>query len=89
MGAIVQQFEHSLSLPFLGLGFPVGSEGKASACNVGEPASIPESGRSPGEGNGNPVRYSCLASPMVGEACKVQSMGGYSLCGRKESEKTQ
>ena len=40
------QFEHSLSLPFLGLGFPVGSEGKASAFNAGDPGSIPESGRS-------------------------------------------
>ena len=35
--------------------FPGGSEGKASACNAGDPASIPESGRSPGEGNGNPL----------------------------------
>ena len=46
MSAIVLQFEHSLSLPFLGLGFPVGSEGKASAFNAGDPGSIPESGRS-------------------------------------------
>ena len=42
------------------LGFPGGSEGKASACNAGDPGSIPGSGRSPGGGNGNPLQYSCL-----------------------------
>ena len=46
------------------LGFPGGLEGKASACNVGDPGSIPESGRSPGEGNGNPLQYSYLENPM-------------------------
>ena len=40
--------------------FPGGSDGKDSACNEGDPGSIPESGRSPGEGNGNPLQYSCL-----------------------------
>ena len=45
-------------------GFPGGSEVKASACNVGDLASIPGSGRSPGEGNGNPLQYSCLENPM-------------------------
>ena len=45
-------------------GFPGGSEVKASASNVGDPGSIPGSGRSPGEGNGNPLLYSCLKSPM-------------------------
>ena len=39
--------------------FPGGSDGKASAYNVGDLGSIPVSGRSPGEGNGNPLRYSC------------------------------
>ena len=38
--------------------FPGGSDGKASACNVGDPSSIPGSGRSPGEGNGNPLQHS-------------------------------
>ena len=37
---------------------------KASAYNVGDPGSIPGSGRSPGEGNGNPLHYSCLENPM-------------------------
>ena len=42
--------------------------GKASAYNVGDPVLIPGSGRSPGEGNGNPLHYSCLENPMDGEA---------------------
>ena len=41
-------------------GFPGGLGDKASACNVGDPGSIPRSGRSPGEGNGNPLQYACL-----------------------------
>ena len=45
-------------------GFPSGSEGKASACDVEDPGSIPGSGRAPGEGNGNPLQYSCLENPM-------------------------
>ena len=46
------------------LGFPGGSEVKASASNAGDPGLIPGSGRSPGEGNGNPLQYSCLENPM-------------------------
>ena len=49
-------------------GFPGGSEVKASAWNVGDLGSIPGSGRSPGEGNGNPLQYSCLENPMEGGA---------------------
>ena len=45
-------------------GFPGGLEVKASAWNVGDPGSIPGSGRSPGEGNDNPLQYSCLGNPM-------------------------
>ena len=41
-----------------------GSDGKASACNVGDPGLIPGLGRSPGEGNGNPLQYSCLENVM-------------------------
>ena len=44
--------------------FPGGSEGKESAYNAGDPASISGLGRSPGEGNGNPLQYSCLENPM-------------------------
>ena len=46
------------------MGFPRSSAGKESACNAGDPGSIPESGRSPGEGNSNPLQYSCLENPM-------------------------
>ena len=46
--------------------FPSGSDGKASAYNAGDPGSIPGSGRSPGEGNGNPLQYSCLENHMDG-----------------------
>ena len=49
-------------------GFPSGSEVKVSASNAGDLGSIPGSGRSPGEGNGNPLQYSCLENPMDGEA---------------------
>ena len=42
--------------------FPGGSDSKASACNAGDLGSIPGSGRSPGEGNGNPLQYSYLLS---------------------------
>ena len=53
-----------LPLKYMRVGFPGGSEGKASAYNVGDPGSIPGSGRSPGEGNGNPLHYSCLENLM-------------------------
>ena len=55
--------------------FPGGSEVKASAWNVGDPGLIPELGRSPEEGNGNPLRYSCLEKPMREEPGRLQSMG--------------
>ena len=64
---------------FLGLQFvshfPGGSEGKESACSEGDLGSNPGSGRSPGEGNGNPLQYSCLV--------------GYRPQGRKESDTTE
>ena len=55
-------FTHVLSL------LPGGSDGKESACNVGDLGLIPGSGRSSGEGNGNPFQYSCLENPMDGGA---------------------
>ena len=48
--------------------FPGGSDGKASAYNAGDLGLIPGSGRSPGEGNGNSLQYSCLENPMDGGA---------------------
>ena len=48
------------------LGFPGSSDGKPSACNSGDLGLIPGSGRSPGEGKGNPLQYSCLENSMEG-----------------------
>ena len=56
-----QQGLPSISKSF---GFPGSSVNKESACNVGDPGSIPGSGRSSGEGNGNRLQYSCLENPM-------------------------
>ena len=52
-----------------------GSEDKASACNAGDPASIPGLGRSPGEGNGNLLQYPCLENPMEREAWRATVHG--------------
>ena len=49
---------------YICVGFPSGSDGIASACNVEDPGSIPGSGRPPGERNGNPLQYSCLENSM-------------------------
>ena len=49
-------------------GFSGGSDGKEAACNAGDLGLIPGLGRSPGEGNGNPLQYSCLENPMDGGA---------------------
>ena len=65
-------------------GFPGGSEDKASACSAGDPGLIPGLGRFPGEGNGNPLEYSCLENPMD-RGARV----GYSPRGRKESDMTE
>ena len=59
------------------MGFPGGSDSKESACSVGDPGSIPGSGRSPGEGNGNALHYSRLENSLDGGA-------GCSAWGRKE-----
>ena len=53
---------------YYSIDFPGGSDGKASAYNAGDPGSNPGSGRSPGEGNGNPLQYSCMENPMDGRA---------------------
>ena len=50
------------------MGFPGGSEGKASACDVGDPGSNPRSGISPEDGNGKQFQYSCLKNSMDGGA---------------------
>ena len=57
------------------MSFPRGSDGKASVCNAGDPGSIPRLGRSPGEGNGNPLQYSCLENPTDGGAWQATVHG--------------
>ena len=52
-----------------------GLDSKESACNMGNPGSIPGLGRSPGKGIGNPLQYSCLENPMDRGAGGLQSMG--------------
>ena len=52
-----------------------GTDGKESACSARDPGSIPGSGRSPGESNGNPLQYSCLENPMEGGAWWVTVRG--------------
>ena len=64
--------------------FPGGSDSKESACNVGELGSIPRLGRSPGEGTGNPLLYSCLENPH-----EQRRSAGYSPLGHKESDMTE
>ena len=62
------------------LGFPGGSNGKESTCNAGDLGSIPGLGRSPGEGNGYPLQYSCLENPMDrGVWWVTKSMGSQSV----------
>ena len=56
-------------------GFPVGSDDKESACNPGNTGLIPGSGRSPGEGNGNPLQCSCLGNSMDRGARQLQCVG--------------
>ena len=57
------------------LSFPGGSDSKESACSAGDLASIPGLRRSPGEGNGNPLQYSCLENPMNGGAWQATVHG--------------
>ena len=58
------------------MGFLGDSDNKESACDAGDPGSMPGLGRSPGEGNGNPLQYSCLENPMDKEpGGLLQAMG--------------
>ena len=56
-------------------GFPAGSGGKVFAYNAGDPGSIPGTARSPGEGDGNLLQYTCLENPMDGEALQATVHG--------------
>ena len=66
------------------MGFPGGSNGKESACSVGDLGSIPGLGRSPGGGHGNPLQYSCLENPHG-----QRSLAGCSPWGHKELHMTE
>ena len=64
-------------------GFPGGSDGRESAVSAGDPGSLPGSGRSPGEGYGNPLQYSCLEKSMGRGAWRA------TVHGVKESDTTE
>ena len=66
------------------MGFPGGSDVKESACNAGDPGLISGLGRSPGEGNGNPLQYSCLEKSMG----RDHRLAGCSPWDLKESDMT-
>ena len=70
-------------------GFPSSSDGKASACNAGDLGSIPGSGRSPGEGNGNPFQYSCLGNPMAQRTLAGNSLWDLKRVGQNVVNKQQ
>ena len=81
---VVTYYIRSLELVLAGYGEPGGSEGKASACIAGDLGSIPGSGRSHGEGNGNPLQYSCL-----GKIPWAEKPGKLSPWGCKGSDTTE
>ena len=81
---ISSQLSNLLVYNYSPWGLPSGSDSKESDCNVGDPGLIPESGRSPGEGNGNPLQCSCLENFMDGETWWVARPWG---C--KESDTTE
>jgi len=66
-------------------GFPGGSVSKVSACSTGDLGLIPVSGRTPGEGNGNPLQYSCLENPIPW----TEVPGGLQFMGSQESDMTE
>ena len=57
------------------MGFPASSDNKESTFSVGEPGSIPGLWKSPGEGNGNPLQYSCLENPLDRGTCQATVHG--------------
>ena len=69
---------------YIYMDFPGGSDGKVSVYNMGDLGSSPGLGRSPGEGNGNPLQYYCLE-----KSHGQRSLVSYSLWGRKESDTTE
>ena len=76
--------EHGLAHSIQGTIFPGGSVGKESACSAADPGLIPGTGRSPGEGNGNPLQYSCLE-----KSHGLRSLAGHSPWSHKELAMTE
>ena len=64
-----------MSPPIWNVGLPQWLNGKECTCSAGDSSSIPGLGKSPGEGNGNPLQCSCLENPMDKESGGLQSMG--------------
>ena len=79
---MVQTEDINLGDTRISLGLPWWLRHKESACDAGDPGSIPGSRRSPGEGNGNPLQYSCLGNPMVLNLISEYRIGKY--CGLSE-----
>ena len=79
-----QEWDHTQEGLNPGMDFPGGAVSKESACNVGDLSLIPGSGRSPGDGNGNPLQYSFLENPQG-----QRSLAGCSPWGCKESDMTK
>ena len=73
-------FQNDLDTTLQNMDLPWSSDGKESACNAGYLGSIPGLGRSPGEGNGNSLQYSCLEYPMDRGAWQAI------VCGAKKSQ---
>ena len=72
---VTPSLSFTISWSLLKLRSTGGSDSKESTCNVGDPGLIPGLGRSPGEGNGNPLQYSCLGNPMDGGAWQTTVHG--------------
>ena len=68
----------------MGFGLPHGLSSEESTCNAGDAGSIPGLGRSPGEGNGNSLHYSCLRNPT-----EKRCLAGYNPWGPRESDMTE
>ena len=77
--ALASAIHKHLHLAIDVVGFSGGSEGKESACSAGDPGLIPESGRSPGEGDGYPLQCSCLQTPTDREPPRVDAAGQLTL----------
>ena len=75
LGERKKHFNYLFMLPC----FPDGSESKTSACSTGDQGLTPVSGRSPGEGNGSPLKYACLENSMDRGACRA-TIHGFAKC---------